>query len=175
MRLGWTALLVVLIAAPAAAQSTEIEVGGGFHVNTMPKGFVQLPHAPTVDVRAVRWLNERWGVAGRVMVGIGSIPEDEGYVTEHRNPMYVQVVARRQVVQSDQTEAHFGIGGGMLGWRETVDFGDGPEIRSVRGPHFLALEALVSQALTDRLCVRGGVTLVVPVHLHPVVLVAWRF
>lgn len=36
-------------------------------------------------------------------------------------------------------------------------------------------DALVSQALTDRLSVRGGVTVVVPVHLHSVVLVAWRF
>ena len=173
MRLGWT-VLVLAIAVSTAAQPTEIEVGGGFHVDTTPRGMVQLPNAPTVDVRAVRWLNERWGVAGRFMTGIGSRPGKYA-VVERRNPVYVQVLARRRVAQTDRTEAHFGIGGGMWGWQETVDVADGPVQRSRRGPHFLALEALVSHALTDRLSLRGGIALVLPVHLHPVVVAAWRF
>ena len=151
-----------------------MEVDGCFHANIMPKSLVQLPSAPSVDVRAVRWLNERWGVAGRFMTALGSRPGKHA-VVERQNPWYAQVVARRRVVQADRTEAHFGIGyWGVWGWQETVDLGE-PEQRSGRGPHFLALEALLSQTLTDRLSVRGGVTLVVPVHLHPVVLAAWRF
>ena len=149
-------------------------MGGGFHANIMPQGAVQLPSAPTVDVRTVRWVKERWGVAGGLMTAIGSRPGRYAAV-ERRNPWYAQVAARRRVVQAHRTEAHFAFGGGMWGWQETVNFFGEPEHRFVRGRHFLALEALLSQALTDRLSIRGGLTLVVPVHLHPVVLAAWRF
>ena len=43
---------------------------------------------PTVDVPAVRWLGERWGVAGRFMTGIGSRPGEHA-VVERRCPWYV--------------------------------------------------------------------------------------
>ena len=39
----------------------------------------------------------------------------------------------------------------------------------------LAPETLVSQDVTGRLSIRCGVTLVLPVHLHPAVLAAWMF
>ena len=42
------------------------------------------------------------------------------------------------------------------------------------GFHLLGLEALGSRALTDRLSIRFGASLVVPLHVHPLVLLAWR-
>ena len=82
------------------------------------------------------------------------------------------MMAWRRVVQADRTEAHFGIGGGVRGWQETVGFFGEPEQRSSRGRNFLALETLAPQVLTDGSAIRSGVTLVLPVHLHPA---GWRF
>ena len=38
-----------------------------------------------------------------------------------------------------------------------------------------AVEALISQAVTDRFSVRAGVTAVPLIHVHPVVLIAYAF
>lgn len=102
--------------------------GGGRRVPCQhhAQGAVQLPSAPTVDVRAVRWANERWGIAGRFMMAIGS-RAGKYAIVERRNPWYAQVVARRRVVQADRTEAHFGIGGGNVGLA-----GDGELLRRAR-------------------------------------------
>ena len=40
--------------------------------------------------------------------------------------------------------------------------------------HLLGVEALASKTLTDRLSIRGGVSLVVPIHVNPTVLLAWQ-
>ena len=114
------------------------------------------------------------GGASRVLAGLGSAKPDETALVERRYPTYIQITARYRVAQADKTEAHFGIGGGVMGWGETFDYGDGPVRRTAWGPHFQALEALVSQALTDRFRVRFGVTMVPFLHLHPVVLAAWK-
>ena len=65
------------------------------------------------------------------------------------------------------TGLHVGIGGGLLGWTTEDGFHD-------YGLHLLGLEALASKTLTDRLSIRFGASLVVPLHVHPTVLLAWR-
>ena len=69
-------LLVCVTEAPLLAQSTadrtEFAVGGGFHVSPDITDFIQLPAVPTVNVRVTRWLNDRWGITGNVIAGVGS-------------------------------------------------------------------------------------------------------
>ena len=43
------------------------------------------------------------------------------------------------------------------------------------GFHLLGLEALGSRALTERLSIRFGASAVIPLHIHPTVLLAWEF
>ena len=62
--------------APLLAQSTadrtEFAVGGGFHVSPDITDLSQLPAVPTVNVRVTRWLNDRWGITGNVIAGVGN-------------------------------------------------------------------------------------------------------
>lgn len=160
-------LLVVAAAGPAAAQ--EVAVGGGYHVGVTPGGdWVAMPSAPTGDVRFTFWGGGRWGVTGRALAGLGGTPVDEHGVYERYRPTYLQVLARFRPTDS----MILGIGGGLLGYGERFDDGG-----SNFGwhPHLLAVEALHSRTLTDRLSLRLGVSAVVPVHVHPTVLLAWGF
>lgn len=159
-------LLVLAAGGPAAAQ--EIAVGGGYHLGMTPSGdWITMPSVPTVDARVTRWDAGRWGVTGRVLAGLGSRAVDEPGVRERYRPTYLQLLARFRATDS----LTVGIGGGLLGYGERF------EDVSHYGwhPHLLAAEVLVSRALTDRLSLRLGVGAVVPVHVHPVALLVWRF
>ena len=65
-----------------------------------------------------------------------------------------------------------GVGGGLWGYGERFDGGGS---RYGWHPHFLAVEALHSRTLMDRLSLRLGVGAVPPIHVHPTVLLAWEF
>lgn len=64
--------LLLYVAAPGFAQ-TEIELGGGYHVNPDIADLEQLPSGPAVDARVVRWLEPRWGIGVRFSTVFGSV------------------------------------------------------------------------------------------------------
>jgi len=160
-------LLVLAAGGPALAQpDAELEIGGGYHrAFDLGGDWFTVPSTPTVDVRATRWTSERWGLSLRGMVGLGG--SLRGHATERRHPSYYQVLLRYRRVGADGTGMHVSFGGGLVGWLE--DDGFGATI------HLLGIEALVSKAVTDRISIRGGVGVVVPFHVHPVVLLAWQY
>ena len=86
---------------------------------------------------------------------------------ERRHPTYFQMLVRYRAVGSGRSGLHVGFGGGLMGYSERDRF-------DCCGFHLLGLEALGSRALTDRLSIRFGASLVVPLHVHPLVLLAWR-
>ena len=178
IRHGAAALLLAGAAvSPSAAQPrNEVELGGGFHAAIAFGDMIELPSVPTVDARVVRWLSDRWGIAGRVLVGIGSNRPDESAVVERRWPTYAQVTVRYRVASTEKTALHVGFGGGVDRVSETVRYGQGITAEKHRsGPHYVALEALSSRAVTERFSFRYGATMVLPVHIHPVVLAAYQF
>ncbi len=69
----------------------EVEPGRGFHAAITVGDRIALS---TVDTRVVRWFDDQWGIAGRLLVGIGSNGPDEHAVVERRGPPYVQATAR---------------------------------------------------------------------------------
>ena len=77
------------------------------------------------------------------------------------------MLVRYRAVGSGRSGLHVGFGGGLMGYSERDRF-------DCCGFHLLGLEALGSRALTDRLSIRFGASLVVPLHVHPLVLLAWR-
>ena len=111
-------------------------------------------------MRATAWSNDRWGVSMRGLVGVGCSDE-------RCQPTYMQILLRYRSSDRGEAACTWGIGGGLDGWFDD----DGGTF----GVHLLAVEALGSKALTDRLSLRAGVSAVVPVHVHPVVMLAWRF
>lgn len=178
IRYGAAVLLVAGAAvSPSAAQPrNEVELGGGFHAAIAVGDLIELPSVPTVDARVVRWLGDRWGIAGRVLVGIGSNRPEESAVVERRSPTYVQVTVRYRAASTEKTTFHVGFGGGVDRVSETVRYGQGITAAKYRsGPHYLALEALSSRAVTERFSFRYGATIVLPVHIHPVALAAYKF
>ena len=164
---------------PAPAQpATEIEVGEGFHIRVGPRDLIKLPSVPTADVRVTRWLDDRWGVSGRAMVGLGGsvLPESGRYI-ERSYPIYIQVLVRRRFPVGKTGALLVGFGAGANSYyASSVD----STARAKGGRrtwwyHLLALEALGSWALTDRLDVRVGASALVAFHVHPVALLAWQF
>ena len=67
-------------------RGTRSSLAAGFHAAITVGDLITLPTVPTVDTRVVRWLNDRWGIAGRLLVGIGSNRPDEHAVVERRRP-----------------------------------------------------------------------------------------
>ncbi len=64
----------------------------------------------------------------------------------------------------------------MASWRETAADSRGTvRFETMWFAHLPAVEALVSQAVTDRFSVRAGVTAVPLIHVHPVVLMSYTF
>lgn len=170
-------LLFCMAGAPATAQSgAEIEIGGGFHAALdLGSDWIALPSVPTVDARVTRWFNDRWGVAGRALVGFGSNRPDESGIRGHRHPSYFQALVRYRASKTEKTALHVGFGGGLIAFGDTFPDAEGRPVDDFTwGVHFLALEALVARKLTDRLGIRYGATAVVPLHVHAVVLAAWR-
>ena len=170
------ALVISVTTMPAAAQPRhEIELGGGYLSSSVPDN-IQLPSVPTVDARGLRWWNPRWGIAGHVLVGIGSEHPRYDYVLERNRLTYVQATVRYRHPLSPGTDLQVGFGWGMASWREKATDSRGGVRSETRSSVWLpAVEALVSQAVTDRISVRAGVTGVPLIHVHPVVLMAYRF
>ena len=175
--------------APLLAQSTadrtEFAVGGGFHVSPDITDFSQLPAVPTVNVRVTRWLNDRWGITGNVIAGVGSGGREldrevhdrlaaqaaRAGVSEpvyFKDPTYIQFLIRyrmrmRRLSGEEAGHLYFGIGAGAVGVSERTSSPAGltpenaaPWVRAW-GRHLLNLEVLGSWALTDRLSLRVGV------------------
>ena len=151
------AVLFMLWAAAAAGQ-TEVAVGGGFHAGIRVGDIEQPASLPVVDARATRWLNDRWGMAGRLLVGLGEPADDERF-----RPTYIQALVQFRASRTERVTWHAGFGGGLIQWRETW------------GPHFLALETFISAKLAERVSLRVGVSAVVPISVHPVGLVSFQF
>ena len=169
-------LVIGVTTMSAAAQSRhEIELGGGYLSSSVPDN-IQLPSVPTVDARGLRWWNPRWAIAGHVLVGIGSELPRYDYVLKRSRLTYVQATVRYRYPLSPGTDLHVGFGWGMASWRATAADSRGRVRSETRSSAWLpAVETLVSQAVTDRLSVRAGVTGVPLIHVHPVVLMAYRF
>ena len=169
-------LVVWVTTTPAVAQPRhEVELGGGFLSSSVPDN-VQLPSVPTLDARAVGWWSRRWGIAGHVVVGIGSERPRDDHVSERSHLAYVQATVRYRRPLSPGTDLHVGFGWGMASWRETAAASRGAMRSETMSSAWLpAVEALVSQAVTDRFSVRAGVTGVPLIHVHPVVLMACTF
>ena len=162
-------LLVFMAGRPALAQpGAELEIGSGYHAALdLGSDWFTVPSTPTVDVRATRWVSDRWGVAARGLIGLGGVLRGTTWDIERRRPTYFQILVRYRAVGSGRSGLHVGIGGGLWGYIQNDDFDF--------GPHLLGLEALGSRALTKRLSVRFGASVVIPLHIHPTVLLAWGF
>ena len=173
--LATCATLVVWITGPSAAaqQRHEVELGGGFLFSSIPDN-IQLPSVLTVDARGVWWSSERWGVAAHVLAGIGSEGVRDSYVSERSHLAYVQATVRYRYPLSERNEAHAGFGWGMASWREKAA-GNRGTVRSEASAFLPAVEALISQTVTDRFSVRAGVAAVPLIHVHPVVLMVYTF
>ena len=162
-------LLVFMAGYPALAQpGAELEIGGGYHAALdLGSDWFTVPSTPTVDVRATSWVSDRWGVAARGLIGLGGVLRGTTWDVERRRPTYFQILVRYRAVGSERNGLHVGIGGGLWGYIQDDHF--------EFGPHFLGLEALGSRALTERLSIRFGASVVIPLHIHPTVLLAWGF
>lgn len=157
---------------------TEIEVGAGFHIRASPRDFKKIPSVPTADARVTRWLDDRWGVSGRAMVGLGgSVLPESGRHIERSYPIHIQVIVRRRFPVGDTGALLVGFAAGAQSYYASAVDGTA----SAQGRrrkwwyHLLGLEALGSWALTERLDVRVGASAVVTLHVHPVALLAWQF
>ena len=137
-------LLVCVTEAPLLAQSTadrtEFAVGGGFHVSPDITDLSQLPAVPTVNVRVTRWLNDRWGITGNVIAGVGSggrkldqgahdrlaAQAERAGISEpvyFKDPTYIQFLIRyrmrmRRLSGEEAGQLYFGIGAGAVGVSE---------------------------------------------------------
>ena len=95
------------------------------------------------------------------MAGIGSESPRDSDVLERSHLTYVQATVRYRYPWNEGTQLHVGVGWGLASWRET-----GADSRgNVRAKTFWyyglpAVEALVSQTVTDRFSIRAGVTAV---------------
>ena len=160
-------LLVFMAVRPALAQpGAEVEVGGGYHAAFDLGGdWFTVPSTPTVDARATAWVSDRWGIAARGLLGLGGVLRGHAGV-ERRRPTYFQVLVRYRSVGPGGSGLHVGLGGGLWGW--TTEDGSHEYVL-----HLLGLEALASKSLTERLSIRFGASLVLPLHVHPTVLLAW--
>lgn len=168
-------LVAVLAASPAAAQPTnEFAVGGGWHVPFNLGGdWITMPSVPSVEARVTRWTGEKLGFSGRFMMGFGSVDTGESGIVERRHPKYLDIIMRyRTEPLSGAGRTYFGIGGGIISWGETFWNGDDG---TVVGPYFLALEAMRSFPLNDRLDMNIGVTMIPAVYVQPVVMLSWAF
>lgn len=160
-------LLVFMSVRPALAQpGAELEVGGGYHAAFDLGGdWFTVPSTPTVDARATAWISDRWGIAARGLLGLGGVLRGHAGI-ERRRPTYFQVLVRYRSVGPGGSGLHVGLGGGLWGW--TTEDGSHEYVL-----HLLGLEALASKSLTERLSIRFGASLVLPLHVHPTVLLAW--
>ena len=130
------------------------------------------PIRPDVERQAgVRRVDLLAGLPGAD--GIALMASGESGRGRRRYPIYFQALLRYRTQESGGGSMHVGIGGGIAAWSETWDFGHGDEFKW--GPHLLAVEALRSIPLSDRLHMKVGATMVLPFHIQPVVLFAWRF
>ena len=92
--------------------------------------------------------------------------------------MYFEVLLRYRTQEPDGASTQFGIGGGVITFSQTRDLGHGDgRTREERHlwPNVVAVQALRSIPLSDRLNVKFGMTALLPVHVQPVVLFAWGF
>ena len=167
-------LLVCVTEAPLLAQSTadrtEFAVGGGFHVSPDITDFIQLPAVPTVNVRVTRWLNDRWGITGNVIAGVGSggreldrgvhdrlaAQAERAGISEpvyFKDPTYIQVLIRyrmrmRRLSGEEAGHLYFGIGAGAVGVSEHTSSPAGLTPKNAAlwvrawGRHLLNLEVL---------------------------------
>ena len=103
------------------------------------------------------------------MVGFGSNQPDEVGVIERRNPMHFQAFVRYRTEGVGDDFMGVGIG---AGWTFVKTVRRSFE-EYTQGPHLFALEALRAMTLTERLTLKVGASLG-PLHLHPVVLFAWK-
>lgn len=177
VEIAFTAAL--LAASPAAAQpTTELELGGGFHIPFTGGDLIEMPRAPTADMRITRWSSgSKWGISGRALIGIGSTgPVHSGGHLWRENPMHFHALVRykTETIGSSRSWSEFGVGGGVFSYSENwrYDAGDVKETVNVF-PYFPVLEALRTAPLTDRLTLKVGVTLVFPA-LYPFVSFAWK-
>ena len=156
-----------LALAQPGADEAEFEFGGGYHYGfDLGSDWYGVPSTPTVDVRITRWTSDRWGMSVRGLVGLGGVLRGHAGA-ERRHPTYAQVLIRYRRGSRDGLGLHLGIGGGMWGAVDEDGF--------AFSFHILAVEALASKRLTERLSIRGGVSTVVPLHVHPTLLLAWGF
>ncbi len=161
-------LLAVLAGGSAFAQpAAEVEFGGGYHYALdLGSDWFTVPSSATIDTRVTVWTGDRWGVGGRGLFGLGGLLQGHAGI-ERSRPTYVQLMFRYRRINPEGVGFIVGIGGGLMGWYDEFGFD--------AGAHLLNVEVLGSKALTERLSFRAGVSMAVPIHVHPTVLLAWGF
>ncbi len=172
--------VLLYVASPGFAQ-TEIELGGGYHVNPDIADLEQLPSGPAVDARVVRWLEPRWGIGVRFSTVFGSVEttdwgRDGGEVVDRYGMTYGYLLVRYRLPLDDTgTDLHLGVG--------AIGAGKYRDRNKVTGTvrskgQWLGLapipEVFVSKRVTDLINVRVGIVTLPPVIVHPVVLVTWK-
>ncbi len=182
-------LLGLLGVAPSvAAQSpvVEIELGGGYIFGGGAEN--PGPSVPTIDAAIALWPTARWGLAARLVRGLGEDLHDAPAPSGDRTFLgqccleYYTVTARhrRHIPHDLGIEIGFGVlFGGAFG--AVVMFHDPPHRSAAQDTFFdigYALEMLVTRALARRIAVKAGVTFegnFETTNLQPVVLAVVRF
>jgi hypothetical protein len=182
-------LLGVLGVAPGvAAQSpvVEIEFGGGYTFGG--GGENPGPTVPTVDATIAVWPSARWGIAARLVRGLGEdlhvAPApigDRTFLGQCCLEYYTLTARHRRRIPHDLgMEIGFGLlFGGAFG--AVVMFHDPPRRSAAQDTFFdagYALEMLITRALARRIAVKAGLTFegnFETTNLQPVALAVVRF
>ena len=172
--------VVLLAATPALAQpDRELEVGGGwFQWNPLGIDDISvLPSGPSVSLTWASWRSERQGIAAGVTAVLAKVdPREHNLVLERAFPIYTHVAYRwRWQLSDSENIVHFGLGGGLVAWEETVRVGNA----DILGWESLVIwhaELFVTQRVRGGLEVRAGVTFMPvpwPMTAQPVLMAVW--
>ena len=178
------ALLLAALPGPAQAQRLEVEAGGGY----VRGGGAENPgpSLPVLDVGAVVWLTDKWGVAARLVDGPG---EDlhEPIVGTDRTFLgtgylrYWTVTVRRRWDVRPALGLELGVGHLSGGRFSLIRLIHDPPRRSTEPSLFFSgfsVEALVSPRLSKHFGVKAGLICegnFETTNLQPVVLGTLRF
>ena len=185
--------VVLLAAAPVLAQELgrELEFGGGwFQWNPLGIDDISvLPSGPSVNLTWASWRSEGQGVAVGVTAVLAKVvPREHNHVLERAFPIYLNAAYRWRWQPSDpSTSFHFGLGGGLVAWEQTVRVTTwntdtlawdrfGRIESAMRYSILWHAELLVTQRVRDGLDVRAGVTFMPvpwPMTAQPVVMAVW--
>jgi len=178
-----TVLVLAGFAAPAWAQTVEIELGGGYVVGGGAED--PGPSLPAFDVGVAFWATEHWGVAVRRVEAPGedlhepSVGGDRTFLGSG-HLAYWTVTARRRSSVTTRLGLELGFGLLLDGRFATIAMLHEPPRRLEMGTSFggFSLEALLTRELWSHLAIKMGATFdsnFETTNLQPLVVGAIRF